>query len=197
MSESSTDRAEAAATRRRWITLAEVVAVAGVVIGGLSLYGNWSDRRADLADKSATAAVTARERSRIEVAAGVEDGGRRLALSDERHDIRDVAVAFPKALGVATQQPAGDPVIDARWFADALLAATDGGADDREGRLPVMLTISYWDGDVQRSTTGIYDVVWRTEGRMLRGRALKLEGLRLRERGGTQARLDALWRAPG
>ena len=47
MSDTPSERAEAAATRRRWITLAEVVAVAGVLIGALTLYTNWSDRRAD------------------------------------------------------------------------------------------------------------------------------------------------------
>jgi len=53
--------------------------------------------------------------------------------------------------------------------------------------------VQYFDGDTTRSASGIYDVIWKTEGRMLRGRALKLEGLRVRQRGGDQAKLDAIW----
>ena len=104
-----------------------------------------------------------------------------------------MTIAFPKALGVATQRPAGEPAIEAKPFAGALLKLTDGGADDRSGRLPVLVTASYLDGDATRTARGIYDVIWRTRGRLLQGRALELTGLRLRRRGGDQAALDAAW----
>ena len=66
---------------------------------------------------------------------------------------------------------------------------------DTESGFPdvVLITASYVDGDVTRTARGIYDVLWSTHGRMLRGRALELTGLRLRQRGGDQAALDALW----
>ncbi|KQU55750.1 hypothetical protein ASG67_06415 [Sphingomonas sp. Leaf339] len=181
------------ATRRRWVTLAEVVAVAGVLIAALTLWSNWSDRRADEAEKVAERTAERTERSRIDLTATVEDGGRRLALKDEKHDLQDLAVAFPRALGVAAKQPMSDVAILADWFEAPLLKLTDGGADEREGRLPVLVTVRYWDGDTQRSATGVYNVIWRTEGRLLRGRTVKLEGLRLRQRGGGQAQVDALW----
>jgi hypothetical protein len=92
------------------------------------------------------------------------------------------------------QRPAGDPEIAAEWVAPALLKLTDGGADERTGRLPVLITVRYWDGDVARSTSGVYDIVWRTKGQLLRGRALLLEGLKLRQRGGSQAAVDAAWK---
>ncbi|KQM65864.1 hypothetical protein ASE75_06445 [Sphingomonas sp. Leaf17] len=193
MSETPSERREAAATRRRWVTLAEVVAVIGVLIAGLTLWNNWSDRRNTAAEKAAEAQSESRARSRVDLKAAVEDGGRRLALSDAAHALQDVEVIFPAALGVADQRPSGDPVIDARWFQDALLKATDGGADDREGRLPVLLRVTYLDGDAIRTTTSLYDVVWRTEGRLLQGRALKLEGLRIRSRSGTTKALNAAW----
>lgn len=181
------------ATRRRWVTLAEVVAVAGVLIAALTLWSNWSDRRADEAEKVAERTAERTERSRIDLTATVEDGGRRLALKDEKHDLQDLAVAFPRALGIAAQQPVSDVAILADWFEAPLLKLTDGGADEREGRLPVLVTVRYWDGDTQRRATGVYNVIWRTEGRLLRGRTVKLEGLRLRQRGGGQAQVDALW----
>ena len=178
-------------TRRRWINLAELVAVAGVVIAALGLYVSWSDRRESAADKAATVATEAKERGRLELTATAD--GDTLRLTDARHDLTDVTIAFPSALGVSAQRPSGDPVIEASSFADTLLKLTDGGADDRSGRLPVLVTASYIDGDATRTARGIYDIVWQTKGRMLRGRALEVTGLRLRQRGGTQAALDAAW----
>lgn len=192
-SETPTERREAAATRRRWVTLAEVVAVAGVLIAALTLWTNWSEHRADEADKIAAQSSAARERSRIELSAIVQDGGDTLLLKDARHDLQDVTITFPRALGVSPQRPPAEPVIDASWFSAPLLKLTDGGSDDRAGRLPVLVSARYFDGDTTRSASGIYDVIWKTEGRMLRGRALKLEGLRVRQRGGDQAKLDAIW----
>jgi len=191
-----TESKDQAATRRRWITLAELVAVAGVLIGALTLWSGWSERREDRAAAQAAAAATAREAGRLEITGTVRDGGRSILLADERHDIREARFAFPSALKVAPQQPAGDPAIDADWIAPFLLKLTDGGADDRTGRLPVLATLTYWDGDRERTASAIFDLVWRTEGRMLRGRALRLDGLKLRRRGGDRAALDALWRRP-
>jgi hypothetical protein len=191
--ETPTERREAAATRRRWVTLAEVVAVAGVLIAALTLWTNWSDHRANEADKLAAQSSAARERTKIDLSAIVQDGGDTLLLKDARHDLQDVTITFPKALGVSPQRPPAEPIIDASWVSAPMLKLTDGGSDDRAGRLPVLVSVQYFDGDRTRSASGIYDVIWKTEGRVLRGRALKLEGLRVRQRGGDQARLDAIW----
>ena len=58
-----TETADQARTRRRWITLAEVVAVAGVVIAALTLYLNVSDRRADRAERAATGGLPSMQRA--------------------------------------------------------------------------------------------------------------------------------------
>lgn len=194
MSETPAERREAAATRRRWVTLAEVLAVAGVVIAALGLWNSWSERRAAAIEKAATQASEARERGRVDLTAAVEDDGARLRLTDERHELRDLVVSFPRDLGVARQQPVAEVAIEADWVAAPLLKLTDGGEDDRTGRVPVLVQVSYWDGDVARTATGVYDLIWRTEGQLLRGRNLRLEALRLRQRGGNQARIDAIWR---
>ena len=186
------EQAQDRATRRRWITLAELVGVAGVVIAALTLYLGWADRRVDEAARRAETTNAARERARVDLAATVERSGAALALKDERHDLSDLVVAFPRALDIATQRPA-ERAIEADWIAAPLLKLTDGGADQRSGRLPVLVTVRYWDGDAARAATGIYDLIWRTEGRVLRSRVLTLEALRLRERGGSQARLDVIW----
>lgn len=192
MSRSGSEAREQAATRRRWISLAEFVAVAGLLIGALTLYLNWSDRRDDRLAAESTKAGEARERARIDLSASAENDGRALLLKNERHDITDISVRFPGALGVGVKRSGARPMIEAAWIETALLKATDGGPDDREGRLPVLVTARYLDGDTPRSATDTYDLIWKTDGRVLRGRSLSLEGLRLRERGGSQGTIDTL-----
>ena len=193
MNETPAERKEAAATRRRWVSLAEVLGVTGALIAALTLWINWSDRRADQADKARAQVSEQRAQSRVALSAEVQDGGKALLLKDERHEIQDAAVSFPKALGIAAQHPPADPLIEVSAFETVLLKLTDGGADERTGRLPVLLTIRYLDGETTRTTSGIYDLLWKTEGRMLRGRDLRLTGMKVRQVRGTQAQLDAIW----
>ncbi|MEG3164123.1 hypothetical protein U1701_05905 [Sphingomonas sp. PB2P19] len=193
MSETPAERKEAAATRRRWVSLAEVLGVTGALIAALTLWINWSDRRADEADKVRTRVEEQQAQMRVDLSAEVRDGGKSLLLKDERHEIQDAVISFPKALAVAAQHPPADPVIEASAFDDALLKLTDGGADERTGRLPVLLTLRYLDGDTTRTTRGIYDLLWKTDGRMLRGRDLTLTGMKVRQVRGTQGQLDAIW----
>ncbi len=193
MSRLPTETSEQRTARRRWLNLAELVAVAGVVIAALSLYLTYADRREAAADKAASAANQAQAEARVDLTASVTGGGRSLLLTDPKHELSDVTIAYPKVLGIAIQRPAGDPAIDSSAFAETLLKLTDHGPDARSGRLPVLITASYVDGDATRTARGLYDVIWRTEGRLLRGRALRLTNLRLRRHGGDQAALDAAW----
>lgn len=180
------------ATRRRWIQLGELVGIAGVIIGALSLWLTWSDDRAKDAENQNAQAAEAHARGRYVIRATRLNDHQLGLVADDDHVLGEVTVRFPRALGVAEQHPAAQ-TIDSAAFADALLHATDGGSDDQTGRLPVLLTVQYWvDGSEQRAT-GVYDIIWHTEGRMLRGRSLKLVALRLRRPGGDQAALDAAW----
>jgi hypothetical protein len=185
-------KAEAAATRRRWINLGEFIAVAGLIIAGISLYLNWADRRADEADKHVASFKAEREQARFDIRAIADKDGKSLMLQhDERHAIRDATVTFPTDLGVGSKDTVGD-TIDKGWFEHPLLKASDGGPDKKAGRLPVLIALTYWDGDTPRTTRGIYDIGWKTAGGLF-GRSLKLESLHLHELGGTQKRLDAVW----
>lgn len=193
VTQQAVDRAEAAATRRRWVTLAELVGVAGLIIAAAGLWMSWSDRRADDQAKQVEKASEAKVRTLVMLKGTVEKGGDRLKLSDAAHDVQNIDVTFPSALGIAAQNSVLEPRIEASWFSGPLLSLTDNGPDSQEGRLPVLITASYWDADTERRDTAIYDVVWKTKGRMLLGRALHVEGLMLRERAGSKARLDAIW----
>ena len=187
MSETTEDSAR----KRRWLNLAELVAVAGVLIAAAGLYFTWVDRRDRVAAETEAAHVTGRYEIR---ATAAKDGDALVLTPDERHEVQDATVTFPAALGIAPQDASAGR-IERDWFARALLKATDGGPDDQTGRLPVLIRVRYADGDATRTESGLYDVVWRTRGRHFPlGRSLMLEALRLRARGGTPARLDALWR---
>lgn len=193
MSASSRETAEQAQTRRRWITLAEFVAVAGLLIGALTLYLNWSDREQDRAEKARETATEASAKSIVTLVGTVTGGGRSIALADAAHQISDAQVRFPAALKVAPRDAMPGPSIEAAWFADALLALTDAGSDSTEGRLPVLVTTRWWDGDIQRSGVARYDILWRTHGRVLQGRKLELTGFTLADRDGSVAGLEKAW----
>ena len=186
------ESAEQRRTRRRWLTLAELVAVVGLVIAGLSLWSNWSDRRVDQRERAAERVDAARAKGAVLLEGTVEEGGRTLKLADAARKITSVEVSFPASLGVGAHAALVAPRIEADWIAEPLLALTKD-AEAHEGRVPALITTEWWDADTHRRDRAIYDVAWRTEGRFLRGRALRLEGMVLHERGGGAARLEAIW----
>ena len=188
-----TETKDQAQTRRRWVTLAEVVAVAGVVIAALTLYSNWQERRDAAADKAMEQASASRDKARFVLRGAVAEDKRSIMLvRDEAHPLGGIRVTFPAALGVSPQDSVTQ-TIEAGWFDAALRKATDGGPDERTGRLPVLVRYTYFTDDRPTTRQAIYDVVWKTEGQMLRGRKVELLDFRLRESGGDQRRVDALW----
>ena len=194
ITETPAERAERAATRRRWINLGEFVAVAGLIIAGISLWLTYADRKADLADKQADKNAEASAKAHYTVKASVR-GGDIVIQPDDGHSLGDISVTFPSDLGISPQTSATQTIPDG-WYKSALLKATDGGPDAQTGKLPVLLTVNYMADDKALSTTGIFDIVWKTDGRIPPlGRALHIIALRPHERGGDAARLDALWKA--
>ncbi len=190
MSQESRDQAQ---TRRRWITLAEVVAVAGVVIAALTLYSNWQERRDAAADKAIEQQSATRDKTRFVLRGTVAKDKRSIVLArEEAHPLGDIRVTFPTALGIAPQDSVTQ-TIEADWFDAALRKATDGGADDLTGRLPVLVRYTYFTDDQPTTRQAIYDLVWQTHGRRFQGRAVELVDMRLRETGGDRKRIDALW----
>ena len=185
---------DAPKSRRRLITLPEMVAVLGLVIGALTLGLNWSDKRQAAQERAAASAAAGAAKVRLDLDADLARGGSEIRLSDAQHELIDTAIDFPSALGIERQTPA-TARIDKDWFAAAVLKATDGGADDREWRLPVLVTTRYMVGDSPREGRGIVEIVWRTHGRLVGGRSLTIEAVRVREQKGDRKRIDALWSA--
>lgn len=187
-------RHDEAATRRRWVSLAETVAIAGVFIAGLTLYFSWVEKREDRAEQAAAKQAEQRAGNVVTLRATRAKGGKRLLLSDSAHQIDSIDVTFPSQLGVQQQEAVAKPAIEADWVKGEMLTLTDGGKDNAKGKLPVLIASTFWDGETKRTDRAIYDVVWATEGKLIMGREFKLEGLVLRERGGDQRRLDAIWK---
>jgi len=190
------EKAEAQAIRRRWITIGEVVAVAGLLIAAVSLWMTWSDKRDNAAQIAAAKFAESRKAATATLVGKSDDGGDSVILADPAQPaVASIDVAFPRGLGVAMQGSIVPPRIEADWIAAPLLKLTDGGSDTVRGRVPVMVATTITQGDSPSIDRAIYDVVFATEGRTFGGRALKLEGVVFRERvqGDAAARLDSLW----
>lgn len=200
--ETPQERAEARALRRRWISIGEAVAVAGVVIAGLGFWNSYSERQDAAAERAverraeaAEKAEAAKARGRVRlVTTGVDAKGVDIA-AQAGCALQSTDIRFPAALGASAQSTVLTHRIEADWLAAPLLKLTDGGADRQDGRMPVLIAAACTGTDGDHAETAIYDILWRIEpGGMLSGRKLTLRGLVRREGGGDGKRLDALWK---
>ena len=74
------EAAEAAAIRRRWINLGEVVAVLAVVISAATLWLNWSEHSGSKAEKAAESSRATLRASTLTLKAAPKAKGTRLEL---------------------------------------------------------------------------------------------------------------------
>lgn len=192
--------AEAAAIRRRWITLGEILAVIAIVISALTLWNSWSERSDSKAAKSADAQqASARAATLVLTAKG---GDRTLALkpADEEQSVQSQKILFPTALDAAPAETTGEPRIEAGWFENALKKARESAhlSDNSRGdeRLPVVITTQFLADGVQHEDVALYDIGYTISGRLLAGHSVKLRGLSFVSRiksGDGQDRLDGRW----
>lgn len=194
--------AEAAAIRRRWITLGEVLTLIAVTISALTLWNSWSERRDSAAMKNAEAQqASAKAQTLVLIAA--DSGERKLLLKSASADqsVQSQKVVFPAALGTAPAETTGEPRIEAGWFEDALKKARERARlpDNSRGdeRLPVAITTRFLVDGAAHEDIALYDVGYTISGRLLGGHSLKLRGLSLVapvKRASAQAKLDARWK---
>jgi hypothetical protein len=193
--------AEAAAIRRRWITLGEVLAVIAIVISGLTLWNSWSERRDSAAVKSADAQRTSTRAATL-VLIAADSGERALTLKpvSAEQSVQSQKMLFPTALGAAPAQTTGEPRIEAAWFDRALIKAREAAhlPDNSRGdeRLPVVITTRFLVDGEAHEDVALYDIGYTVSGRLLSGHNVTLRGLSLVTRvksGSAQAKLDARW----
>jgi hypothetical protein len=195
--------AEAAAIRRRWITLGEILAVIAVLISGLTLWNSYSERSGTEAER---AAEKKQEEARSQALVLKAEGrGRKLALSalDPSQAIQSQTIAFPSALGIRPIQALVEPRIEAGWIKSAVKKARSGAPDGKpagDSRMPVAITTRFVSAGRDHTDTAIYDVGYRRESSLIGGSEIELLGVSLVERvsaGSAKARLDSLWREQG
>jgi len=203
------EAAEAAATRRRWINLAEIVAVAGLLISGVALWNSYQERTGEETDK-----VTARKQALAQasnmVLRGTPDrGGERLSLApaDSEQTIQSQAIVFPTALAVTPVEIMADPRLEAAWFRRQILRAAanedeQAEARDADRRVPVAITTRFYRDGALFTDTAVYYIVYRVEGGgLFDSREVRLRGLsRLNLRGAdnpeaAKNRINDLWRS--
>lgn len=210
MSASPSEKREAAAIRRRWITLGEILAVAAVVISGLTFWNSYSERTASQAERAEAEAVereagekaASLQRTIVLRATPVDDGARlTLAPADPGQIIQSIGVAFPTPLAADAIDAAIEPRIEAGWIEDAARAVANAnpkaGGGDR--RLPVAITTRFVSGGETIEDVTLYDVGYRLSGGGLFDdadvRLIGLSRIEQAQASNAQARLDATWQA--
>jgi len=193
--------AEAAAIRRRWITMGEVLAVVAVLISGLTLWNSWSERRDSEAVKTAEARHASTKAATLVLSA--DAGKRTLALKPvtPEQSVQSQKILFPAALGAAPAETTGEPRIEAGWFESALIKAREKAhlPDNSRGdeRLPVAITTRFLVDGIAHDDVALYDIGYTISGRLLSGHSVTLRGLSLVSHlrsGSAQAKLDARWK---
>jgi len=204
----SEEQKEAAAIRRRWITLGEVLAVAAVLISGLTFWNAYSERTsaeemraAEKAEQAAAKAKDAALSQTITLRATATDGGRSLTLAplDPEQAVQSLSIAFPSALGSSGVPAVIEPRIEARWVREAARAARRAEGENRpagDRLLPIAITTRFVSGGETYADTTLYDLGYRIDSSLLGGTEVELSGLSRVGRvapGKAQARLDAIW----
>jgi hypothetical protein len=191
------ERKEAAAIRRRWITLGEILAVIGVLISGLALWNSWAERSAAESERVAEKAKQANvSRTLLLKSSG---GGRRLALTahDPGQAIQGQTLLFPSAFGLGAFDTT-EPRIEAEWVKRAVRKAHEKDEKVRgDARMPVAITTRFVADGRSFADTALYDVGYKESGGgLFGGTEVELKGLSLIGRATAataQAQLDSLW----
>jgi hypothetical protein len=191
--------------RLRFLTLAELVGIAAVVIAGL---GYWDSHR-ERAQSDRERAAEAQER-KAEAKAGVlklsflmtgtpEAAGERLRLSTVHPEqvIQTQSISFPSEIRGDAVQTTGNPRLEAGWFEGGLSKAEHArGGKQRQGRLPVGIVTVFIEDGQPKTDRAIYLLGYSAHPRVLRSDKVELEGLSLMRRGvgeDVQAAVDAAW----
>jgi len=185
----------AARTRRRWITLGEVIGILALAISAASWWDGHQEKAREAVRVVAPAAP-------LVLTATADAAHAVLALKPARADqiIQTQTLFFPAAVRGSTVDTTGNARIEAGWLGGLVDAVGDGkaAAEARTHRVAIGIETVFVAGDRTRTDRAIYDIGYRLHGRFLRGTTVELEGVSLvRANVGAdlQKRLDARWAA--
>jgi hypothetical protein len=185
---------EAARTRRRWLTFAEIATVLALVISAASFWDSHQEREEA---RAAAASVKPAKVAPLVLTASVEDEGNALRLAATGNDrvIQTQTIVFPTALGIGRIDTVGNPHVEAGWIGTGLRDAV--GDVRKPDRLPVGIITHYTDNGVDRLDTAIYDIGHDWRQRLLQSDMPRLEGItlitRLKDDKALQRQIDARW----
>ena len=191
--------------RLRFLTLAELVGVAALVIAGL---GYWDSHR-ERAQTGRERAAEAQEK-KAQARAGAlklaflmtgtpESGGERLRLSTVHSEqvIQTQAISFPSEIRGDAVQTTGNPRLEAGWVEEGLTKAEHArGGKARQGRIPVGIVTVFIEDGQSKTDRAIYLMGYSSHPRVLRADKVELEGLSLLRRGAgedLQGAVDQAW----
>ncbi|HEV2532414.1 hypothetical protein [Phenylobacterium sp.] len=191
----------------RWLSLAELVGIAALVIAGLGWWDNHREREQQDRERIAAArsqSVQARRealRSTFLLVGNLGDDAERIRLSSAHPDqvIQTQTLVFPAAVRGDPVETTGNPRIDRRWLEDGLKKADRDRKPDAGGerRVPVGIVTSYVEAGEMKTDRSLYAVAYTLQSRLLRGSTVKLEGVSLLRRGVSgdlKAAVESAWR---
>jgi hypothetical protein len=171
----------------RWLTLAEFVGLAALVIAGLGYWDAHRERGIQERDRAAALAERQAELKAASIRPGflmtgaVEGAGTKVRLTSVHPEqvIQTQTVWFPILIHADSIETTGNPRIEAAWL-DGLAKAA-GKA--RSGRVPVGVQTVYIEDGQTKTDRALYKLGYRLHPRLLGGPKVELEGLSLARRG--------------
>lgn len=181
MNETPEEKREAAAIRRRWVTLGEAVAVLAVLISAATLWNSYQERKSAEAERTASEQKAHKVEAALVLRARPVDDGRRLAIEavDPDQVIQSQRLILPAALDVAPVETAGDARIEARWISDALKESDAKRTNAGDLRVPVAIISRFTSKGEMHSAAAVYQLAYVREGHLLVGSSIRLRGLSL------------------
>jgi hypothetical protein len=201
MNETPTERKR----RLRFLTLAEFVGIAALVIAGLGYWDTHRERtltekeRAQEAQEKKAEAKAGALKLAFLMTGSPEGGGDRLRLASVHAEqvIQTQSLIFPSEVRGDTAETTGNPRLEAGWIEGGLSKAEHGrDVKKPHGRLPVGVVTVYIEDGQTKTDRSIYLVGYSAHPRILRADKVELEGLSLLQRGvgeNVQAAVDGVW----
>lgn len=169
MSETESER-----SRRRWITLGELIAIAALMVSAVGVWISW--KHSGGGDDKPTRIVEQRQAIPLTLRAKAVDEGRKLEIGpvESTHALESLTVTLP---GASPIEVGSDGELDASAVESALLNR-DKEPKDRTLSVRARIDARYVEAGKDRRSAGSYALRYRWEGGgIFGGRSLRLVGL--------------------
>ena len=172
---------EQARTRRRWITLGEVVGIAALTVSGLSYWDSHQERVVAAKAKPAVARA-----GPLLLTGNLADDGARIDFEPATGGvIQTQTIRFPTMVRADAVETTGNARIEATWFDSGLRGALKGHKlHTGRHRLAVGIETTYVGNGVAATDRAVYDLGYSLHSRLLRPDAVAIEGISLVRRAG-------------